>query len=376
MEQGSLLNSAQLLMQKDSPAFGLPTTAACSLPMALPAQPEGAHCDTLFFYDEAPGLGRPFAWATFRPEKGELLSFSHCEQRDFIPTAEYPLDASLSLRLPQFLTPSQAADGRRELFALYERLRAFLLSPSLSQEEADLRNRYAILFEAYAYLEHRPFYKALSPAFIEWLGLAWEGASARPDSPEAKPDPPKAPPEIPKPTAAPEGESGLFALLGELRQLFLQKIQTDAHKQTLFDEMHAELQQHKNNLLEALTRPIEEDVIRLIDDIEKSMEAYRTRQFTADNYRRMFSLFEGVKTDLVDLLYRAGIEPFTQEGNSVEVGRQKIIATLPTEKKRLDKKVAARHARGWEKNGKVIRQERVSVYLYQPPEKAGKEDSR
>jgi hypothetical protein len=45
------------------------------------------------------------------------------------------------------------------------------------------------------------------------------------------------------------------------------------------------------------------------------------------------------------------------------------MATIPTDKKRLDKKVAVRHAQGWEKNGKIIRPERISVHVYEPPEK-------
>ncbi|MCL2578972.1 MAG: nucleotide exchange factor GrpE [Oscillospiraceae bacterium] len=367
MEQGNLSAGAQLFLREDSPVFGFSASAACSLPVALKTGLDGHLADAIFYYDQAPVRGRPFAWALFRPENGELISFSRCEQQDFAPGSEHPVGGSLSLRLPQFLTPTQAADGRRELFALYERLRSFLLSESLSEEQIELRGRYAILFEAYSYIEHRPFYKALAPGFIDWLGLEWPGPPVPADKPESAP-------EHPQISEHHEGEDSILAQVGELRQLFLQKIETDTHKQSLFDQMHAELQQYKNNLLDALTRPIEEDVIRLIDDIEKSMEAYRTRQFNAENYRRMFSLFEGVKVDLMDVLYRAGIEPYTHEGSSIDISRQKIVATLPAEKKRLDKKIAARHAQGWEKNGKVIRQERVSVYLYQPPEKADKAD--
>ena len=356
MEPDSLSNIAQLLLREYAPVLGIPGAAALSLPTARNT-PQGYLADALFFFNEESGQGRPFAWALFRASTGELISFSKCEYADFVPTRDYPLDMPVSLRSTRFLPPSQATEGRREMFNLYERLRSFLLSDSLSAEQLEMRGRYATLFEAYAYVDHRPFYKALAPEFIRWLGLGWDG----PSSPERPAEHSVNPPA---------GEDGLAGAVKELRELFLDKIQTDAYKQQLFDEMHDELQQHKNNLLDAVTRSIEGDVIKAIEDIEKSMEIYRSRQFSQDNYRRLLTLFEGIKIDLADILYRNGVEPYSNDGNDVDISRQKIIATVPTEKKRLDKKVAIRHAQGWEKNGKVIRPERISVHLYQSPENA------
>jgi len=166
----------------------------------------------------------------------------------------------------------------------------------------------------------------------------------------------------------PQEQRSVIQAVDALRELFVQKIQVDAHKQQLFDQMHAELQQYKNGLIDTVTRPIEGDIIKAIEDIDKSMEVYRARQFTPDNYRRLLTMFEGVKVDLTDLLYRCGVEPYSHEGTCVDVARQKIVAALPTDKKRLDKKVAVRHAQGWEKSGKVVRPERVSVHVYHPPE--------
>jgi len=340
---GGFSQRAQMLLRDYAPASGADSAAALSLPVAIAAGQGGQPMDALFLYNETPGGGRPFAWAVFEAGGGKLVSFSHCGYADFVPTGDYPPDMPIDLNTPHPLPPSQMAEGRREMFTLYERMRDFLLHPTPGEEQREMLTRYATLFEAYACLGHRPFYKALAPGFIEWLGFDWEG------------------PVMP----AACGQSSAPGTVEELRELFLQKIQTDAHKQQLFDQMHTELVQHKNNLLSALTRPLEGDVIKAIDDIDKAVGIYRSRQYTPDNYRRMFALFEGVRTDLADLLYRNGVEPYTCGGNNVDVARQKIIDTLPTDKKRQDKKIATRHATGWEKDGKIIRPERVSVYVYQ-----------
>ena len=349
MESASFSDRAQMLLRDHALSIGADSTSSLSLPVAVPApQPGGQPLDAVFLYSEIPGEGRPFAWALFGASTGNLVSFSRCEYSDFLPTRDYPLDMPVALKTPRLLPPSQIAEGRREMFVLYERLRVFLLQPSLSEDQMEIRGKYATLFEAYAYLDHRAFYKALSPAFIEWLGLGWDGPTTLPD----------------KHSETKGGED--VGALRELRELFVHKIQTDAHKQRLFDDMHAELVRYKNDLLGSLTRPLEGDVIKTIEDIDKSMEIYRSRQFTPDNYRRLLALFEGVRIDLSDLLYRNGVEPYSSGGKNVDITRQKIIDTLPTDKKRLDKKVAIRHAQGWEKNGKIIRPERISVYVYQP----------
>jgi molecular chaperone GrpE (heat shock protein) len=324
---------------------GLPSGTAASLPVAVPY--EGGFADALFLFEADSPAGRPFAWAILHPDTGKLLSFSFCKIRDFVEPGAYPPDMPLPLETPEPITPEQKADGRRELLSLYEELRGFVFAKEPDNGQRELTERFSQLFETIAYVGHRPFYRALAPDFLGWLGISLPGG--------------------PPPAAGKEPDRAVAAIK-ELEALFKQKLMHDDHRQRLFDEMHRELQSYKNGLIDTLTRPMEEDIIKLIDDIEKSMDHYRGRQFAPDNYRRLLTLFEGVGTDLSDLLYRHGVEPFTQEGSAVTVGRQKVLATIPTDKPRQDKKVAVRHSRGWEKNGRVIRPERVSVYLYARPE--------
>jgi molecular chaperone GrpE len=159
--------------------------------------------------------------------------------------------------------------------------------------------------------------------------------------------------------------------LTELLTQFKDKIKSDAHKEELFDKMHAELTEYKNGMLDKLTLSMELDVIKLIDDVERSIAVFSARQSSPEDYSRLFAILAGVVTDLEDLLYRQGVEPYRLSHDRVDVTKQKILSTTATGDASLDKRVAKRMARGWEKQGKIIRPERISVYLYQQ-EDAGK----
>jgi len=353
LEPSNTLQGAEHLIRERVLHRNDSETIALSLPMAEQL-PDGRIADTFFVYEEISGCGRPFAWAKVESVGGKLLFYARCEAFDFAGEQLPPLGEPLSLTSPSPFTGEERARNLQELRQLYETLRSFAFAPSPNSEQRKVMESYATLLERLAWREHRPFYGALAGPFLDWLGLDW-GQKGRREAAASVRD--------------------LAAAVRELSQLFVRKIETDRHKEKLFDQMHQELQQYKNDLLDSLTRSMEGDIIKLIDDIEKTMEHYRSQPFSDDNYRKLLSLFEGVETDLTDLLYRHGIEPYTQEGNQVVVGRQKILATVPTTEPSRDKTVAVRHAKGWEKNGKVIRPERVSVYLYTPEESNTPEDA-
>ncbi|MGI6404113.1 MAG: nucleotide exchange factor GrpE [Oscillospiraceae bacterium] len=349
MEPANSLHRAERLIREQVlDGEETPEKVALSLPMVIELS-NGAVADAFFVYEEEPGCGRPFAWAKVDSAKEQLLFYARCQVCDFAGEHLPPLGEPLHLTLSQPLTQEERAANMGELWERYEILRSFAFTPSPTLEQQKVMEDCAALLEQLAWQEHRPFYGALAAPFLDWLGLDWGQR-----------------PQREKNDASMEN---LATAVRELSHLFVRKIETDRHKEKLFDQMHQELQQYKNDLLDCLTRSMEGDIIKLIDDVEKTMEHYRSRPFTDENYQRLLSLFEGVGTDLTDLLYRHGLEPYTQEGNEVVVGRQKILATLPTQDKSQDKKVAVRHTKGWEKNGKVIRPERISVYLYTPEEK-------
>ncbi len=158
----------------------------------------------------------------------------------------------------------------------------------------------------------------------------------------------------------------ILSTVQTLQQYFEEKIETDAHKNQLFDNMHRELVRYQNGLLDKIVDTMALDIIQLADSTRKNVSVYEKREPTEDNYKRLLRVVKGIYEDLQDILYRQSIESYSVPGHDVDVKRQKIIATVETEKKNYDNKVAVRTAEGYEKDGKVLRPERIKIYKYNP----------
>jgi molecular chaperone GrpE (heat shock protein) len=343
---------AKQIREKHSLDIGFGENVDFSLPVVV--RRDAAQYDAMFFFERpktSDGVlsPRPFAWVLLDAVSGQISLLSRCDLVDFMPEGRLPMGSQIPMTLPRDQSPKKVAAMQEKAIEAYEEIRAFAFQEKLSRSEANLVSVYKDLFGRITYPAHYAFYHALSPVFFHWLRmpLPMEAAGDRPAD-----------------ESAIMRDNYQLLILENLRQLVIQfdnKIQSDNHKEQLFDEMHRELQSYKNDLLGALTLSMERDVIQIIDDVAKSMEAYRGREPTPDTYQKLLSLFEGVETDLCDLLYRHGVEPYT--GDTVDVARQKVVHTVPTNDPSLDKTIAARLARGWEKEGKIIRPERVSGYV-------------
>ena len=154
--------------------------------------------------------------------------------------------------------------------------------------------------------------------------------------------------------------------LSELQQTFDDKIAEDTHKNGLFDNMHRELTRYQNGLMDKIVETMAMDIIQLVDSTKGHIRVYEKKEPTEDNYKRLFRVMKGIAEDLEDILYRQSIESYNVAGREVDVKRQRIIQTIPTDDKRKDNLVAVRAAEGYEKDGKIIRPERIKIYKYEP----------
>lgn len=151
----------------------------------------------------------------------------------------------------------------------------------------------------------------------------------------------------------------LHRKLETLQTLFEREIRAEATREKVIDRLHAELQEYKQGLLLSTLRPIFVDLIQLHDDIGKIAEA----QVEGDGeVGRLLGLMRGFQQGIEDILYRQGVEPYTQEGEAFDPRRQRAVATVPTEEADRNKQIAARHRKGFQAGDKVIRAEIVSVY--------------
>ena len=149
-----------------------------------------------------------------------------------------------------------------------------------------------------------------------------------------------------------------------LQQVFDDKIAEDKYKNELFDNIHRELVRYQNGALEKIVDSIALDIIQLIDATKGHVRVYESKEPTEENYQKLLKLVKGIAEDMEDILYRQNIESYCVLGEKVDVRRQKIIQTVPTEEKSKDNLVAERMASGYEKGEKVFRPERIKIFKY------------
>ena len=98
--------------------------------------------------------------------------------------------------------------------------------------------------------------------------------------------------------------------------------------------------------------------------MQKKCRIFEKKEPTEENYTRLLRALKGIAEDLQDILYRQSIEAYRVAGHEVDVRRQKILQTVETDIPERDNLVAARMADGYEKDGKVIRPERIKIFKY------------
>ena len=143
------------------------------------------------------------------------------------------------------------------------------------------------------------------------------------------------------------------------REAFDKKIMIDAHKNAMFDNMHKELCDYKNGVFERNIDSMALDAISIIDTYEAIAEQDDTDEGTAEIIRNIIQ-------DLVDMLYRQGIEMYSSIGEDMTVNTksQKIIKTVVTSDETLNNKICAQLAPGYCKGDRIIRAEKISIYKY------------
>ena len=428
MEIKGFLDIAQNILQENTIAVQVAGGSVFSFPVL--AKRQNRILDAMFTFQPAASgsilAPRPHGWLMIDSKSGKIAQLGDCDVVDFVDQSRYPIESQVSLELPKQLGEQQYANAYRQIYETYEELRAFAFKENPSEKQLDIMAKYSELFSLIAPVGHYPFYSGISPEFFKWVRLdEIVGQSADNNTaPMAEPvlveidqraeiaslhrkishmrdelitaigeavgnSARIAIPSIGDGsgqnhmlssmydemmrykegvyTSIPDNIEKVSAEMKALREELALVIGDEANKAQLLTAMHDELTQYKNGLLDTIVASWENDIIKTIDDIEKSVKAYRKRSFTRDNFRRLVTLLEGFGTDLCDILYRQGVEPFEVIGDDVDIRRQRILEVKDCQDMALDKKVAARHSRGWEKKGKVVRPERITIYSYAPP---------
>lgn len=201
------------------------------------------------------------------------------------------------------------------------------------------------------------------------------------DTPEAPQNPAEATEPLPtEPTNEPQELptvdfspvlNALSAVDTQLKNLsddFARKLKYDASKQEIIDRQHAELERYRREEAAKQTRAIVMDLIAEIDGAERSSEHFATAEATPENYAKLLKLVCGYAEDLRDLLENHDVIAYRSEPGTLFNGkRHSALKTIPTDNPELAKSIQSSIRWGFEMNDKVIRLEKVAVYVLQKP---------
>ena len=157
------------------------------------------------------------------------------------------------------------------------------------------------------------------------------------------------------------------AKLDRILEILETKVKVDEHKNKMFDNMHQELCSYRNGVLEKNTNAFALDLIGVIDSYEKQYAMLNDVIRPDDEeYTRLLDTIKNVIQDMIDVLYRQGIEPFTSidEDMIVDVKSQKIVKTVNTVDESLNNKICSQIAPGYAKGDNILRAEKISIYKY------------
>lgn len=159
------------------------------------------------------------------------------------------------------------------------------------------------------------------------------------------------------------GYENVVLVLSEIIEMFKDKIKTDEHKNKMFDNMHEELVRYRNGAIERGMDSAYLDIIQLADTYRNIHAQFAAKEtYEPQDIRDMLDNLENISYDLDDVLYRMGVEPFVTQGSKVDPKRQKISRILPTNDPACENMIAEKISRGYEKNGRVIKPEKIAIY--------------
>ena len=155
-------------------------------------------------------------------------------------------------------------------------------------------------------------------------------------------------------------------LLG-LEKLFKTRILRTEHEEKIVDQMHRELQRHKDDLYLQLIRPVLLDLIGIRDSILTISSASRAKPL--DEQHIPLDTFELYAHDVKNILEKNNIDIYRSEANSVFVPiRQRTARKVATQDKELHGKLAESLSDGYEFMGRTIAPEKVAVYIFNEEE--------
>ncbi len=148
----------------------------------------------------------------------------------------------------------------------------------------------------------------------------------------------------------------------DLLRAFEDKLAYDRSKERQIDRLHAELQEHKRDLVAKIKRPLIQGLVRLHDDLGKVVTALGRRPVEQLTPERFFGAFGGFADDIELLLGQHGIEAYSAPGEDFDPRLQTALRTEATDDADLVGTIAERLRSGFSEGETLLQKERVAVY--------------
>lgn len=154
----------------------------------------------------------------------------------------------------------------------------------------------------------------------------------------------------------------VIKLLTELNEKFDEKISTDEWKNKKYDEMHSRMLKYQDDIVVKTIDPLLKSLIRLIDLIgREEKQCYGKEQIPEE---LVLSMLDSIKEQIESVLFDYDIEEYSCDSEQVNTKEQKIFRAIATEDETLNNCVAEILEKGYKKQDKIFRIEKVNVYKY------------
>jgi len=151
--------------------------------------------------------------------------------------------------------------------------------------------------------------------------------------------------------------SQIAAEVSFLNRTFETRISYDEAKEKAFDRLYAELDEQKKNSAFEHLRPLYIDIILLFDRIEN----IRQNVLVSSDVPSISDLLKTLNDELLEILYRRGIELITITSPTFDPSFQLALSTEPTAADSEHNQVARVVRRGFKYKDRILRSEEVIV---------------
>ena len=173
-------------------------------------------------------------------------------------------------------------------------------------------------------------------------------------------------PEVSEPIKEPILESFKNIVDANTQQIlaaFETKLAYDETKQKHIDQLHAELQNYRTDLIAKTNRPMINGVIKLHTDFGKLITFLQKKPYQDLNPSLFFKALKDFQDDVEILLDQNGVIAYTEQDKKFNPQRQHSVRKVSTTDEQLFGTVCENLSPGFEQGNTLIQKESISVYI-------------